>query len=136
MTLLTVVYETLKSTTDIGVVNPLVFQSIYLLTYPILQWTVGAHLIGMHSTPVPGKQEAGQGFSPSSTPTPVSPGLQRSSPPTNPALTKRHRGFLSESVACNLERTLNASIPGFETARSGIVSASQVMTVFVFTLVA
>eukprot|EP00421_Protoceratium_reticulatum_P066039 CAMPEP_0168420112 /NCGR_PEP_ID=MMETSP0228-20121227/32608_1 /TAXON_ID=133427 /ORGANISM="Protoceratium reticulatum, Strain CCCM 535 (=CCMP 1889)" /LENGTH=482 /DNA_ID=CAMNT_0008433999 /DNA_START=14 /DNA_END=1462 /DNA_ORIENTATION=+ len=44
ITLLGVVYDAMKDT-DIGKTNPLVFLSVYLVLYPVLQWTIGSWLL-------------------------------------------------------------------------------------------
>jgi len=45
ITLLAVVQAQFSQGTDLGFTNPLVFLSVYLVLYPVLQWTVGAWLL-------------------------------------------------------------------------------------------
>eukprot|EP00929_Paragymnodinium_shiwhaense_P000541 TRINITY_DN100787_c0_g1_i1.p1 TRINITY_DN100787_c0_g1~~TRINITY_DN100787_c0_g1_i1.p1 ORF type:complete len:489 (-),score=85.14 TRINITY_DN100787_c0_g1_i1:55-1521(-) len=45
LTLLAVVHAQFSKKTDLGSVNPLLFLSVYLVLYPVLQWSVGAQLL-------------------------------------------------------------------------------------------
>ena len=45
MTLLTVIHDQFKATTELGSVDATAFLSVYLLLYPVLQWGVGGWLM-------------------------------------------------------------------------------------------
>ena len=45
ITLLTVVHENFPPTSDLGVIDPTLFLSVYLLLYPVLQWGMGGWLL-------------------------------------------------------------------------------------------
>jgi predicted permease len=45
ITLLTVVHTNFPSTTELGRIDPTLFLSVYLLTYPMLQWSIGGWLL-------------------------------------------------------------------------------------------
>lgn len=45
ITLLTVVHANFPATTELGRIDPTLFLSVYLLTYPILQWSIGGWLL-------------------------------------------------------------------------------------------
>ena len=45
MTLLTVIHDQFKATTELGSVDASAFLSVYLLLYPVLQWGVGGWLM-------------------------------------------------------------------------------------------
>ena len=45
ITLLTVVHANFPSTSDLGRIDPCLFLSVYLLLYPILQWSIGGWLL-------------------------------------------------------------------------------------------
>lgn len=45
ITLLTVVHQNFPTTTELGSVDPTLFLSVYLLLYPMLQWSVGGYLL-------------------------------------------------------------------------------------------
>ena len=45
ITLLTVIHQNFPPTTELGRVDPTLFLSMYLLTYPILQWGVGGWIL-------------------------------------------------------------------------------------------
>mmetsp|Transcript_30103 Transcript_30103/g.84993 ORF Transcript_30103/g.84993 Transcript_30103/m.84993 type:complete len:316 (-) Transcript_30103:432-1379(-) len=49
ITLLTVIYTTLGSKSDIGIIDPVMYLSIYLLMYPLLTWSVGGALMGINN---------------------------------------------------------------------------------------
>jgi predicted permease len=45
ITLLTVVHTNFPDTTELGRIDPTLFLSVYLLTYPMLQWSIGGWLL-------------------------------------------------------------------------------------------
>jgi predicted permease len=45
ITLLAVVHANFPTTTELGKIDPALFLSVYLLTYPILQWSIGGWLL-------------------------------------------------------------------------------------------
>ena len=45
ITLLTVIYRTSPKNSDLGMVDPMPFLSVYLLLYPVLQWGIGGWLL-------------------------------------------------------------------------------------------
>jgi predicted permease len=45
ITLLTAVHSQFPKDSDLGSVDPVLFLSVYLVLYPVLQWTVGGHLL-------------------------------------------------------------------------------------------
>ena len=45
MTLLTVIHDQFKATTELGSVDATAFLSVYLLLYPVLQWGIGGWLL-------------------------------------------------------------------------------------------
>jgi len=45
ITLLTVVHTNFPSTTELGRIDPTLFLSVYLLAYPMLQWSIGGWLL-------------------------------------------------------------------------------------------
>jgi len=45
LTLLTTIHQSFPSTTELGAIDPIIFLSVYLLVYPILQWGVGTALL-------------------------------------------------------------------------------------------
>lgn len=51
ITLLTVVHTNFPSTTELGRIDPTLFLSVYLLTYPMLQWSIGGWLLAPAETP-------------------------------------------------------------------------------------
>mmetsp|Transcript_8803 Transcript_8803/g.12763 ORF Transcript_8803/g.12763 Transcript_8803/m.12763 type:complete len:449 (-) Transcript_8803:93-1439(-) len=50
ITLLTVIHNSFPSSSELGRVDPTLFLSLYLLTYPILQWGVGGWIIDSSSS--------------------------------------------------------------------------------------
>lgn len=57
ITLLAVVQAQFSQASNLGSTNPLVFLSVYLVLYPVLQWTVGAWLLSPKPPEVPGEVE-------------------------------------------------------------------------------
>ena len=47
ITLLTTIHASFGPLSELGQVNPVLFLSVYLLLYPLLQWTVAARLLGV-----------------------------------------------------------------------------------------
>lgn len=45
VTLLTIIYSQFGKDTQLGSLNPVLFLSVYLVLYPVLQWSVGAWLL-------------------------------------------------------------------------------------------
>lgn len=45
ITLLSVIHSNFPSTSDLGRIDPSLFLSVFLLTYPILQWGLGGYLL-------------------------------------------------------------------------------------------
>ncbi|GMH46310.1 hypothetical protein TrRE_jg3254 [Triparma retinervis] len=45
ITLLTTIHKSFPSSTELGNIDPIIFLSVYLLVYPILQWGVGTTLL-------------------------------------------------------------------------------------------
>ncbi|KAL7512466.1 hypothetical protein ACHAXN_009642 [Cyclotella atomus] len=56
ITLLTVIHDQFKATTELGSVDATAFLSVYLLLYPVLQWGVGGWLM---APPEDGKEKHG-----------------------------------------------------------------------------
>lgn len=63
ITLLTAVHAQFPKDSDLGSVDPVLFLSVYLVLYPVLQWTVGGHLLQsklseplLDLEPIPSKQ--------------------------------------------------------------------------------
>lgn len=55
ITLLALIRQSLPASSEIGVHDPLLFQSVYLVTYPALQWGVGAWLMGKRAEANPAR---------------------------------------------------------------------------------
>jgi predicted permease len=45
ITLLAVIHNSYSKTTELGAVDPIIYLSIYLLMYPVFQWTIGGWLL-------------------------------------------------------------------------------------------
>ena len=50
ITLLAVVHANFPKTTELGRIDPTLFLSVYLLTYPMLQWSIGGWLLAPEET--------------------------------------------------------------------------------------
>lgn len=50
ITLLAVVHANFPTTTELGRIDPTLFLSVYLLTYPMLQWSIGGWLLAPEET--------------------------------------------------------------------------------------
>lgn len=56
ITLLTVVHTNFPATTELGRIDPTLFLSVYLLTYPMLQWSIGGWLLAPEEDEVDQRQ--------------------------------------------------------------------------------
>ncbi|KAK3288415.1 hypothetical protein CYMTET_4108 [Cymbomonas tetramitiformis] len=51
ITLLTVIHSSFPRRSELGKVDPVMYLSVYLLTYPILQWGIGSNVLQSKDTP-------------------------------------------------------------------------------------